>query len=78
MPEKNMPIETMNYETAFNALQQIVGQLESQELTLDESLQLFEKGRSLAKHCTELLEQAELKVQNLTEDATFAAQTPED
>ncbi|MGD8806591.1 MAG: exodeoxyribonuclease VII small subunit, partial [Chloroflexota bacterium] len=43
-------------------------QLEEGELTLEASLSLFEQGQLLARRCTELLEQAELKVEALTAD----------
>ncbi len=66
MPDNKIEIEAMNYESAFAALQQVVTQLESQELALEESLQLFQQGQLLVKHCSRLLEQAELKVNTLT------------
>ncbi len=64
MPENE--IETMTYEAAFAALQQVVSQLEAQELPLEEALQLFQKGQQLVKRCSQLLEQAELKVNTLS------------
>ena len=64
MAEKK--IEEMSYEEAFAALEQIVATLESEERTLDESMSLFEHGQDLSKHCTLLLENAELKVKQLS------------
>ena len=66
MTEKK--IEEMNYEEAFAALEQIVATLESEEQALDESMLLFERGQNLSKHCTFLLENAELKVKQLSGD----------
>ena len=63
--EKN--IEELSYEQAFAELEKIVGQLEGDLANLDQALQLFERGQALAKHCTALLEKAELKVQELTD-----------
>ena len=63
-------IQSMDFETAFNALQDNVTQLEKEDLSLEDSLLLFERGQALAKHCAALLEQAELKVRTLTMDAT--------
>ncbi|MBT3315468.1 MAG: exodeoxyribonuclease VII small subunit [Anaerolineae bacterium] len=59
-------IEEMSYEEAFAALEQIVATLESEERTLDESMSLFERGQDLSRHCTLLLENAELKVKQLS------------
>ncbi|MCP4142665.1 MAG: exodeoxyribonuclease VII small subunit [Chloroflexi bacterium] len=59
-------IEEMNYEEAFAALEQIVATLENEERALDESMSLFERGQDLSKHCTLLLENAELKVKQLS------------
>lgn len=67
---QHQDIQLMDFETAFNALQDNVAQLEKEDLSLDDSLLLFERGQALAKHCAALLEQAELKVRTLTMDAS--------
>ena len=46
-------------------LEEIVEQLESGELTLDNSLQQFEKGVKLSRECQSALTEAEQKVQIL-------------
>ncbi|NLN69165.1 MAG: exodeoxyribonuclease VII small subunit [Chloroflexi bacterium] len=61
-------IQAMDFETAFNALQENVAQLEGADLPLEQALALFERGQALAKHCAALLEAAELKVRTLTTD----------
>ncbi len=60
----------MKYEEAYTELESVVEQLEAGTLPLEESLALFERGQELSKHCGVLLEQAELKLQQLTEDIT--------
>lgn len=65
------PVEELSYEQAFEELAQIVSDLEGEQGSLEEALALFERGQALAKRCTELLEQAELKVQQLTEEGTL-------
>lgn len=67
-------IQTMDFETAFNALQENVDQLENEELPLEKAIALFERGQALAKRCAALLEEAELKVRTL---AMEAPQPPE-
>ncbi len=61
-------IEELNFEEALAKLDEIVSQLEDGELTLEESLSLFEQGQMLAGRCTSLLQDAELKVESLTAD----------
>ena len=58
-------IQNMDFEKAFTALQENITQLESEDLPLEQALAYFERGQELAKRCTELLEKAELKVQQL-------------
>lgn len=68
-PEKQ--VEQLTYEEAFRGLEEIVLSLETGEHSLDDSLQLFERGQALAKHCGSLLDQAELKVQKISGDETI-------
>jgi exodeoxyribonuclease VII small subunit len=60
------PIEKLTYEEAFSELEQIVIALESGDKPLDESLRLFERGQGLTKRCASLLDEAELKVNQLS------------
>ena len=62
------PVAKMKYEEAFAELETIVAALESGEHPLDESMTLFERGQGLVKRCAHLLDQAELKVQQLSGD----------
>lgn len=67
MTEKKLEeIQSMDFETAFTALQENVALLEGEELPLEKSLALFERGQHLAKRCAILLEEAEMKVQQLS------------
>ena len=65
---KPKPPEKLNYEQAFEELETLVERLESGELALEESLALFERGQALSARCSELLEQAELKLRQLVPD----------
>ena len=65
---KTKPPEKLNYEQAYEELEALVERLESGELALEESLALFERGQALAARCSELLEQAELKLRQLVPD----------
>ena len=65
---KPQPIEDLTFEQAFAELEEAVRKLESGDLPLDESLALFERGQALAAYCGKLLDEAELKVEQV-EDA---------
>jgi exodeoxyribonuclease VII small subunit len=54
-----------SFEIAFKELEEVVGKLEAGGLTLEESLALFERGTKLATLCSEQLDQAELRVEQL-------------
>ena len=65
---KNSEIGKLSYEKALAELEEIVAGLEGDGLALEESLALFERGQALAQHCASLLDKAELKVQELTQE----------
>jgi exodeoxyribonuclease VII small subunit len=57
-----------NFETALEDLEQVVEQLESGDLALEDSLAAFEKGVGLAKFCNQKLNEVEKKVELLIKD----------
>jgi exodeoxyribonuclease VII small subunit len=59
MPKKN------NFESALKRLEEIVQKLEGGDLSLDESLKLFEEGIELSRLCTKKLTEAEARVEKL-------------
>jgi exodeoxyribonuclease VII small subunit len=59
-------IEKLTFEEAFAKLEEVVKELESGGLALEESLNLFERGQALAAHCGVQLDEAELKIKQLT------------
>ncbi len=66
MEQKNA--EELTFEEALAELESIVAQLETGELTLESSLTLFERGQKLAMRCNTQLEQATLRIEQLTAD----------
>jgi exodeoxyribonuclease VII small subunit len=56
-----------HFETAMAELQQIVERMEKGGLSLEDSLQLFEKGITLTRQCQQALQQVEQKVKILVE-----------
>jgi len=65
MTEKKIEI---NFEKALTDLEGIVEELESGELSLEDSLKSFEKGIKLTRKCQEQLSKAELQVKKLIEE----------
>ncbi len=61
-------MKDMSFEKALGELEEIVNKLEGSELSLDESLGLFEKGVQLARFLRKELETAEKKVEILLKD----------
>ena len=58
-----------DFEKSFQNLEKIVQRLESEELPLDESLQLFEEGLRLSRFCHQRLEEVEKKIELILADA---------
>ena len=56
------------FETALEELESVVEQLETGELSLEESLQAFETGVGLVKYCSQKLDEVEKKVEVLVKD----------
>jgi len=57
------------FEKSFQQLEKIVQRLESEELPLDDSLQLFEEGIRLSRFCHQRLEEVEKKIELILADA---------
>ena len=60
--------QARSFETSLEALEQIVHQLESGDLPLEKSLELFEQGIRLSRECQERLSQAERRIEVLLRD----------
>ena len=66
----------IDFEKALEQLEGIVEDLESGDLSLENSLKSFEKGIKLARQCQEQLSKAELQVQKLIEENGELKTTP--
>ena len=58
-------VDKLSYEQAFEELQNIVTVLDEGQQPLEDTIKLFERGQILAHHCEHLLNQAQLKVQQV-------------
>ncbi len=63
-----MSEKKQSFEESMKELEQIAKELESDDLSLDESIKKFEKGMSLSKQCKETLDNAEKKITILIND----------
>ena len=57
-----------NFEEAMQRLEEVVARLESEEVSLSESLKLFEEGVKLMRFCHQRLDEVEAKVKILVSD----------
>ncbi|HIP22815.1 MAG TPA: exodeoxyribonuclease VII small subunit [Rhodobacteraceae bacterium] len=62
-------VSKMSFEDAMGELEKLVGQLESGNVPLEESIKLYERGDALKKHCEKKLAEAEEKVAQITKSA---------
>lgn len=60
--------EDKSFEEMMQDLEQIAKELESGNLSLDESVKKFEEGMELSKECSKILESAEKKISILVKD----------
>lgn len=58
-----------NFEDMMKDLEQIAKDLESGDLSLDESVKRFEEGMEISKSCSKILEDAEKKITILIKDS---------
>ncbi len=62
-----MANDKINFEGSLKNLEEIVQRLETGECTLDESIELFEKGIKLSDECSKRLDTARQRILTLTE-----------
>ena len=58
----------LKFEDCLTRLEQIVAALEGGNLSLEDSLKVFEEGIGLARHCAKYLDEAERRIELLAKD----------
>ncbi len=58
-------VEDMSFEDALKALEEIVTKLESAEVSLEDSITLYERGAALRAHCEARLNAAQERVEKI-------------
>ena len=61
-------IESLSFEDSYARLEEVIQKLEAGNLSLEESIALYEEGMRLAEHCGRKLDDAQLRVTKLLSD----------
>ena len=70
-------MKAKTFEAKLRRLEQIVRTIEQGDVTLDESMKLFQEGTELAASCEKLLDEAQLQVTKITAGTDGAPQEEE-
>ena len=70
-------LKNLSFEAALSELENIVGQLESGDVSLDKAIDAYARGMALKAHCQARLEEARLRVEQIRvpEDGSTPTQT---
>ncbi len=60
--------QKLSLEEAFLEIEEVIARLETEEITLEESFQEYDKGMKLLKYCNEAIDKVEKKVLQLNEE----------
>jgi exodeoxyribonuclease VII small subunit len=69
MADDKPDIETMSFEDALRALEDVMRKLEGGEVPLDQSITLYERGEALRAHCQKRLDAAQARIEKIVTDA---------
>jgi len=61
-------MKDLKFEDALNKLEDIAEKLETADISLDDSLKVFEEGNDLVKLCLKKLNEAEKKIESISKD----------
>ncbi len=67
-----------DFNKGLSELEEIIGKMESGDLSLEESLKYFEKGIKLHRQCHSALSSAEQRISVLSEEDNFTEDKPLD
>ena len=67
MTEGSPDISEMTFEDALKALEEVVRKLESGEVPLDRSIDLYERGEKLRQHCQARLDAAQARIEKIVQ-----------
>ena len=64
--KKKNDIEKLNFEEAIKKLTEIVNTIEDGDIPLQDSLEQYEEGMALIKHCRNILQSAEKRIEKIS------------
>ena len=70
-----MAKKPLTFEEALQQLETIAEQIEQGAVGLEESIQKYEEGMSLVKHCREILAKAEFRIQQVQQKSNGTVET---
>lgn len=70
MTKSSIAFENVSFEDALSELEKIVRQLETGGADLKSSIESYERGMALKKHCEARLKEAQAKIEKITVDAS--------
>jgi len=62
----NKNLDKMDFEQALKSLEQVVGELEDENISLERAMEKFEQGIKFSSYCLKKLNEAEKKIEELT------------
>jgi exodeoxyribonuclease VII small subunit len=61
-------VSKLTFEQSIKELTGIVGKIEQGEIALADSIQQYEKGMALIKHCRKILQEAEKRIERIAKE----------
>lgn len=65
MTDTDASVSALSFEEALRALEEVVRTLESGDVPLDKSIDLYSKGEQLRKHCQDRLDSAQARIEKI-------------
>jgi exodeoxyribonuclease VII small subunit len=66
--KKKDEVSELTFEQAIGQLKGIVDRIEQGEIPLQDSLEQYEKGMALIKHCRDILQKAEKRIEKISKE----------
>jgi len=70
---KPQSVTDLSFEAALAELESIVSQLEHGDIPLEKSIEIYERGAALRRHCEAKLKDAQMKIDRIVLDDSGAA-----
>ena len=71
-------LSKLTFEQAIHQLKDIVSKIEQGEIPLQDSLDQYEKGMALIKHCRDILQKAEKRIEKISKEETPESEKGQD